>query len=95
MVSGSVVTVWKDADFMEITSSESGAKDMEVVTPNLCCLAYDPDDMKDFINIELQFACLEEEYSVSTNFYDLNTKQCTVTTNVAMYVDYDVDGMYN
>ena len=54
---------------------------MQLVDDHLCCLAYDAaGDMDDFVNIELQFACLELEDRNSTAAYDFNLGECVVTT---------------
>ena len=96
MVTGEITTVWKNAAFEEEAREDSAAVNMQLVDDHLCCLAYDDaGDMDDFVNIELQFACLELEDRNSTAAYDFNAKQCVVTTVVGMYVDYDANSMYN
>lgn len=73
MVTGEITTVWKNAAFEEEDRLDSAAVNMQLVDDHLCCLAYDDaGDMDDFVNIELQFACLELEDRNSTAAYDFN-----------------------
>ena len=59
----------------------------------MCCLAFDPDSLDKF-DIELQYACEELESRNVTSVYDIGAGMCTTTTEVAMYVDFNADGMY-
>ena len=59
----------------------------------MCCLAFDPDSLDKF-DIELQYACEELESRNVTSVYDTGAGMCTTTTEVAMYVDFNADGMY-
>ena len=79
LVSGSIQTAYKDADF--VTQYTGGARSAsgEEIANRLCCLAYDEDGM---INngYELTFACEEIPFFKETPTYDPDTQTCQVET---------------
>ena len=84
MLSGSVLTVYRDADFTVVNEVESAAKVDEVVANAVCCLAYDPES-EDRFDLELSYAC-EELVSRNVTYVlsdGLDGKVCAATTDLA------------
>ena len=93
MLSGTVETRFTNADGELVESIETAQMIDQIVDNRMCCLAFDPDSLDKF-DVELQYACEELESRNVTSVYDTGAGMCTTTTEVAMYVDFNADGMY-